>query len=106
MRGSAATRLKVAPGSITLIGPPSVHIFLPALPEVKSVFGISDAVPEIGVFCQNFLGAVFAQIYSLLADGTPLPMGIIVVTGSVLSFAAGVIPFFLKQRRGHLRPER
>ncbi|MBI4290303.1 MAG: hypothetical protein HY661_02340 [Betaproteobacteria bacterium] len=41
---------------------------------------------------------VFAQIYSLLANGTPIPMVATVLTGSILTLTAGVVPFILKKR--------
>ena len=47
----------------------------------------------IGVFMQNFSGALFAQLYGLLADGTPWPMMIIACGCGVLSLIVGAIPF-------------
>ena len=38
----------------------------------------------VGVFMQNFFAAVFAQLYGLLADGTPWPMAAIALCGGVL----------------------
>lgn len=64
---------------------------------------LSGTASGIGVFCQMFLGAVFSQIYSLLADGTPLPMVITVSCGAVLTLLAGMTPFVLRQR-GHPAP--
>ena len=66
---------------------------------MRVIPSLSGTAAGIGVFFQAFLGAVFAQIYSLLADGTPMPMVTIVLTGSILALAAGVIPFILKNRR-------
>ena len=65
---------------------------------MRVIPGLSGTAAGIGFFFQMFLGAVFAQIYSLLADGTPIPMVAIVLTGSILALAAGLVPFFLKQR--------
>ena len=39
-----------------------------------------------GVFFQSFLGAVFSQIYGLLADGTPRALGLVVAAGAVGCF--------------------
>lgn len=64
---------------------------------------LSGTASGIGVFCQMFLGAVFSQIYSLIADGTPIPMVITVSCGAVLTLLAGVTPFVLRQR-GHPAP--
>ena len=61
---------------------------------------LSGTAAGVGVFFQMFLGAVFAQIYSLLANGTPIPMATTVLTGSILTLTAGVIPFVLKKRGG------
>ena len=67
---------------------------------MRVIPGLSGTAAGIGFFFQMFLGAVFAQIYSLLADGTPIPMVAIVLTGSILALAAGLVPFVLKQRGG------
>jgi hypothetical protein len=42
--------------------------------EVYDTAAIRPLVCGIGVFVQNFLGAGFAQIYGLFADGSPIPM--------------------------------
>jgi DHA1 family bicyclomycin/chloramphenicol resistance-like MFS transporter len=54
----------------------------------------------IGVFMQNFGGAVFAQIYGVLADGTPRPMMMIALLCAVLNVVVGAIPYLLKRRAG------
>ncbi|MBI4292839.1 MAG: multidrug effflux MFS transporter [Betaproteobacteria bacterium] len=59
---------------------------------------LAGTAAGIGVFFQSFLGAVFSQVYGLLADGTPIPMVIAVSVGSVLTFFAGLTPFVLKRR--------
>jgi DHA1 family bicyclomycin/chloramphenicol resistance-like MFS transporter len=59
---------------------------------------LSGTAAGIGVFFQMLLGAVFAQMYTLLSDGTPMPMVITVTVGSVLTLTAGTIPWALKRR--------
>jgi DHA1 family bicyclomycin/chloramphenicol resistance-like MFS transporter len=51
----------------------------------------------IGVFMQHFCAAAFAQLYGVLADGTPLPMSAIAVLCGVLTLAAGAVPLALKR---------
>jgi hypothetical protein len=53
----------------------------------------------IGVFMQNFGGAVFAQLYGVFADGTPLPMVAILLCSGSLCVAAGALPFFFRARQ-------
>ena len=53
----------------------------------------------IGVFMQHFCGAIFAQLYGLLADGTPRPMMAIACLCGFLSLVVGAIPFVLKRLR-------
>jgi len=65
---------------------------------MRVIPSLSGTAAGIGFFFQMFLGAVFAQIYSLLADGTPIPMVATVFTGSILALAAGLIPFVLEKR--------
>ena len=66
---------------------------------IRVIPALAGTAAGVGVFCQNFFGAVFSQIYGALADGTPIPMVVTVITGSVLSFVAGSIPFILKRSR-------
>jgi DHA1 family bicyclomycin/chloramphenicol resistance-like MFS transporter len=65
-----------------------------AMAEIPRYAGTASG---IGVFMQHFFGAVFAQLYGLLADGTPWPMTIIACCCGVLSLIVGAIPFLLKR---------
>jgi MFS transporter, DHA1 family, multidrug resistance protein len=67
-----------------------------AMAEIPRYAGTASG---IGVFMQNFWGAVFAQLYGLLADGTPWPMTIIACGCGVLSLIVGAIPFVEKRLR-------
>jgi DHA1 family bicyclomycin/chloramphenicol resistance-like MFS transporter len=78
-----------------------------ALPYAQ--VGAMGAIPRlagtaagIGVFMQNMGGAVFTQLYGLLADGTPVPMVTIVSCSGILCLAAGALP--IVSRRRHERP--
>jgi DHA1 family bicyclomycin/chloramphenicol resistance-like MFS transporter len=59
---------------------------------------LSGTAAGIGVFLQMFCGAVFSQIYGLLADGTPIPMIITVGTSTALLMAAGAFVFMTRPR--------
>ena len=48
----------------------------------------------IGVFVQMFGGAVFAQLYGFVANGTPGPMMLTMLITGALSVGVGVIPFW------------
>jgi len=54
---------------------------------------LAGTAAGIGTFVQFFWAAVFTQLYSVLDDGTPIPMVIVVSIGAALSFTAGAIPF-------------
>jgi DHA1 family bicyclomycin/chloramphenicol resistance-like MFS transporter len=58
---------------------------------------LAGTAAGIGVFMQNFGGAVFAQLYGLLADGTPLPMVAILLCSGSLCLVAGTLPFVLRR---------
>jgi DHA1 family bicyclomycin/chloramphenicol resistance-like MFS transporter len=53
----------------------------------------------LGVFMQNFGGAVFAQLYGLLSNGTPGPLVLTTAITAVLSLVSGAIPFFILRRQ-------
>ena len=65
---------------------------------MRVIPGLSGTAAGVGVFFQLFLGAVLAQIYSLVADGTPFPMVATVMAGSILTLTAGLTPSLLKRR--------
>ena len=65
---------------------------------MRVIPGLSGTAAGVGVFFQLFLGAVLAQIYSLVADGTPIPMVATVMTGSILTLTAGLTPSLLQRR--------
>ena len=54
---------------------------------------LAGTAAGIGTFMQFFWGAAFIELYSILDDGTPIPMVITVSLSASLSFAAGAIPF-------------
>jgi DHA1 family bicyclomycin/chloramphenicol resistance-like MFS transporter len=51
----------------------------------------------IGLFVQNFLGAGVAQIYGIMADGTPIPLVQISIVMAVLGLASALVPSLLPQ---------
>jgi DHA1 family bicyclomycin/chloramphenicol resistance-like MFS transporter len=59
---------------------------------------LAGTASGISVFFQMFLGAVFAEIYTVLADGTPVPMVITCMTASALSLATGIVPYAMRAR--------
>lgn len=58
----------VALAAITLIGPLSIHLFLPALPQVKDAFGISDGLAQFTFSITLFTMAGTTLIYGALSD--------------------------------------
>ena len=66
-----------------------------AMTEIPQFAGTAAG---IGVFMQNFLAAVFAQLYGVFADGTPAPMTVIACLCGVLCLCVGAVPFLLKRR--------
>src|SRR5437868_7625106 len=54
---------------------------------------LAGTAAGVGVFMQNFGGALFSELYGLMADGTPLPMVAVLVCSGLLTVAAGAVPF-------------
>ena len=71
-----------------------------AMAEIPRFAGTAAGV---GVFMQNFCAAVFAQLYGMLADGTPRPMIMIAVLCGFLTMVTGAIPI-LQKRFGTVPP--
>ena len=59
---------------------------------------LSARAAGIGVFCQTFVGALFAQLYSIVSDGTPLRLAQVNWPCSLLCLTMGMIPFALRDR--------
>ncbi len=51
--------------AVVLIGPLSLHLFLPAIPAVKAEFGLSEGMAQL-----TFTGGIFAMAVSTLVYGT------------------------------------
>jgi DHA1 family bicyclomycin/chloramphenicol resistance-like MFS transporter len=59
---------------------------------------LAGTAAGVGVFLQHFCGAAFAQLYGLLADGTPGPLTQTIAISSLLAVAAALVPFVLWRR--------
>jgi MFS transporter, DHA1 family, multidrug resistance protein len=60
---------------------------------------LAGTASGIGVFIQNFCGASFAQIYGVLADGTPMPMMATAAASAILCLVVGALPYILLRRK-------
>ncbi len=61
---------------------------------------LAGTAAGIGVFTQFFVGAVFSQVYVLVADGTPLPLVFTASLSVALAVLTGMIPYAIKARGG------
>lgn len=61
-------RFVVALGAITLIGPLAIHLFLPAMPDVKTSFNTSDALVQAAFSVTLITMAVVTPLYGSLSD--------------------------------------
>jgi DHA1 family bicyclomycin/chloramphenicol resistance-like MFS transporter len=59
---------------------------------------LAGTAAGIGVFLQMFCGALFSQIYGLVADGTPDPMVWTVTASTLLALAAGLYTWNTRPR--------
>jgi DHA1 family bicyclomycin/chloramphenicol resistance-like MFS transporter len=60
---------------------------------------LAGTAAGVGVFVQHFCGALFAQVYGVLADGTPGPLMLTTAISAGLGLIVGAIPFLLVHRR-------
>jgi MFS transporter, DHA1 family, multidrug resistance protein len=86
------------PGMLTTLGQ---GLALPngQVGAIRVMPSLAGTASGISVFFQMFLGAVFAEMYTILADGTPVPMVVTCMTASVLCLAAGIVPYALRARQ-------
>ncbi len=66
---------------------------------IGTVPRLAGTAAGIGVFVQQVLGAMFAQLYGLIADGTPRPMLVATSLCAALGVAAGGAAYALSRRR-------
>lgn len=62
---------------------------------IETMPRLAGTAAGVGVFCQNFCGAFFAQLFGLLSDGTPLPMAATASFCAILCLAMGITSFVL-----------
>ena len=60
---------------------------------------LAGTAAGIGVFVQQLCGAGFAQLYGMVADGTPRPMIIVILLSAALGVASGGTAFWLARRK-------
>jgi DHA1 family bicyclomycin/chloramphenicol resistance-like MFS transporter len=60
---------------------------------------LAGTAAGVGVFCQHFCGAFFAQIFGLISDGTPGPMAATALLSATLCLVVGATPFILARRQ-------
>jgi DHA1 family bicyclomycin/chloramphenicol resistance-like MFS transporter len=73
--------------------------FLPgAVITMATIPRLAGTAAGIGVFVQQVLGAAFAQLYGLIADGTPSPMIAATLLSATLGVAAGGFAFLVSRR--------
>jgi MFS transporter, DHA1 family, multidrug resistance protein len=60
---------------------------------------LAGTAAGIGVFVQNFLGAAFAQLSGVLANGTVAPLAATTAISAGCCLLAGAAPFYLARRR-------
>jgi MFS transporter, DHA1 family, multidrug resistance protein len=59
---------------------------------------LAGTAAGVGVFVQYFCGALFAQLYGALADGTVAPLTQTAMVSASLALVAGVLPFVMARR--------
>jgi len=98
-----STLFLVALVAITMIGPLSLHLFLPALPLVKATFGISDGLAQFTFSIALFTMAGTTLIYGALSDRygrRPVLLGglTLFVVGVALAAIAPSVEWFIVGR--------
>lgn len=92
---------------LTLFVPGALSTFAQGLSIPNAQVGAIRVKPHlagtaagIGVFTQFFVGAVFSQLYVLVADGSPLPLVFTASLSVSLAVLTGTIPYAMRSRGG------
>jgi DHA1 family bicyclomycin/chloramphenicol resistance-like MFS transporter len=59
---------------------------------------LAGTAAGLGVFVSMFLSAIGAELYGIMADGTPLPMLYLTISGSVIGLGAAAVSFAIGRR--------
>ena len=65
---------------------------------------LAGTAAGLGVFVQNFLGAAFAQLYGLFADGTVVPLTEIAGLSAICGLCVALVPFLMARKALLARP--
>ncbi len=60
---------------------------------------IAGTAAGIGVFTQNIVGAIFAQMYGFFADGTVWPIVFVTSLSAILGLLVALPPFLTRRSR-------
>jgi DHA1 family bicyclomycin/chloramphenicol resistance-like MFS transporter len=103
MDRSPDTRFAIALGAITLIGPLSIHLFLPAIPTIKAEFAISDALAtftfSITLMTMAFMTLIYGNISDRYGRRPVLLIGLVFfIAGSAATMLASSVPTLIAGR--------
>jgi len=59
---------------------------------------LAGTAAGLGVLASMFLSAVSAELYGVMADGTPLPMLYLTISGSLVGLGAAIASFTIGRR--------
>lgn len=98
-----STLFLIALVAVTMIGPLSIHLFLPALPLVKAAFGISDGLAQFTFSIALFTMAITTLVYGALSDRygrRPVLLGglVLFIAGIALAALAPSVEWFIVGR--------
>lgn len=93
----------VSLGAITLLGPLAIHLFLPAMPDIKADFRASDAIVQMTFSVTLFTMAMVTPVYGSLSDRhgrRPVLLGglVLFLAGSLASTLAGSVLALIASR--------
>ena len=71
---------------------------------INAVPALAGTASGVGVFMQMFCGAIFTQLFGLVADGTPWPLVAVIAASTAVALAAGVVPFAVDRRDARAKP--
>lgn len=96
-------RFAVVLAMITLVGPLSIHFFLPVLPEVKAVFAISDALAQttfsVTLATMAFMTLVYGGLSDRYGRRPVLLAGLVLfIAGSTLAAIASTVELLVAAR--------
>ena len=105
--GRLSALFAVTLAAVTLLGPLSIHLYLPVLPAIRQAFsvdaGVAQATFSASLFTMSFMTLVYGSLSDRFGRRPVLMVGLgYFLVGALLSATAQSVPMLVEIGRAHV----